>query len=316
MIRRGWRRTLSVVVVVLGLTGCGPDTNAPLVDVIDDDAVTIASFDFPESEVLAELYAQALEARGITVERQLNAGPRELLMPALESGLIELIPEYTGSALDFLGGEPSADPEHTAARLADALESRGLRLLRPAPAQDRNAFAVTAVTAHQLHVDTLSSLRPFANGLVFGGPHECLERRFCIPGLERRYGLEFERFVALDAGGPVSLEALTQGFVDVVLLFTSDPAVHAPDIVVLRDDRELQPTENVVPIVHAEVAAWFGVETIAALDRVSDALTTEDLRDLNEAVGGGTSPADAARAWLLAERLVEAGAPTPGGPGA
>jgi hypothetical protein len=136
--------TPTVAVAIL-LAGCRSDGADRPADVLRDDAITVASFDFPESRALAEIYAQALEGQGLRVVREPALGPRELVEPALERGLVELVPEYAGSALAFLGGSPTSDTDLTHQLLLDALGPRGLTALDPAPAQDRNAFAASGL---------------------------------------------------------------------------------------------------------------------------------------------------------------------------
>src|SRR5882672_9654008 len=135
------RVSVVLVLLALALIGCARDQGPAVTSVLSDDAITVGSFNFPESEVLAEIYAQVLEARGFRVERQLDVGPRELLIPALQRGLVELVPEYAGSLLGFFGGTASSDAATTHQRLAVALAARGLAALGAAPAEDRNAFA-------------------------------------------------------------------------------------------------------------------------------------------------------------------------------
>jgi osmoprotectant transport system substrate-binding protein len=266
--------------------------------VLDDDAVTIGSFNFPESEVLAEIYAQTLEARGFRVERELNVGPRELLIPALQRGLVELVPEYAGSLLGFLGGTASSDPATTHQGLAVELASRGIGVLSAAPAEDRNSFAISATTAASLNVERLSDLTSFAPGMTFGGPAECAQRPLCLKGLEDVYGLHFKEYIVLDAGGPLTAQALREGTIDIGLLFSSDPALRAGGLVDLRDDRDLQPSENVTPVVSQAALETFGSRLTDALNAVSALLRTSDLREMNAALANGRSPGDVARGWL------------------
>jgi osmoprotectant transport system substrate-binding protein len=250
--------------------------------------------------VLAEIYAQALEGRGFRVERALGIGPRELVEPALQRGLVELVPEYAGSALTFIGGSAASDEEVTHQQLVDALGTRGLTALSPAPAQDRNAFAVLASTAEELGVRTLSDLVPHAGEIAFGGPTECEQRDLCLRGLEGAYGLRFKEFVPLDAGGPLTIQALLGGTIGVGLLFTSDPAIDGGDLVELVDDRGLQPAENVTPVVLQSTLERFGSRFADAVNSVSALLRTSDLRQMNAALAAGRSPFAVARAWLLA----------------
>jgi osmoprotectant transport system substrate-binding protein len=246
-------------------------------------AITIASFDFAESEILAQLYAQALHAKGYPVRVLPNAGTRELLQPALAAGLIDLLPEYAGSALSFLtlGTDrpgPSVDRTHQA--LTHVLATNGVEALTPAPAQDANAIVVTKATADLYGLSTVSDLTAVASQLVFGGPHECPIRPFCLLGLQSVYHLSFKQFAPLDTGGPLTLQALRSGEIQVALLFTTDPAIVAEHLVVLVDDKELQPAENVIPVVRQAILSRYGASFAEAVDAVSARLTTSELQTL------------------------------------
>jgi osmoprotectant transport system substrate-binding protein len=294
--------------ITLGvLTGCGADrsTAPPTPSAVGDDAITVASFNFAESRVLAELYAQALEGRGLQVRRAIGIGPRELVGPALALGLVELVPEYAGTALGFLSlGRvgATADPGTTHQALEQAAAERHLTALAPAPAQNANTFAVTRETAEREHLQRLSDLAAVAPDLTFGGPPECPTRPLCLEGLEQRYGVHFGHVLTLDAGGPTTRQALDEGAIDVGLLFTTDPALATGDLVALEDDRGLQPAENVTPLVRTEVLDRWGEDVTATLDALSARLTTDVLRRL-DAAAAKASPAAVARAWLRAEHL-------------
>ena len=175
--------------------------------------------------------------------------------------------------------------------------------LEPAPAQDANAVVVTRELADRYDLDEVSDLEAVAPQLTIGGPPECPTRPFCLAGLERVYGLQFENFLPLDAGGPLTHQALTGGHVDVAILFTTDPEIDTPALVVLDDDRRLQPAENVVPLVRAEVVERWGDDLVGLVDGVSARLATEDLRALNARVAAGDSPAAVAERWLDEEGL-------------
>ena len=178
-----------------------------------------------------------------------DLGPRELVDPALMDGLVQLVPEYAGSALEFFSlGRLSATSDAGAANraLAGSVAGRGLVA---APAQDANAIVVTAATAARYGLRSIADLARVAPRLVFGGPPECPERAYCLPGLRRAYGLRFKAFIPLDAGGPLTLQALEAGNVGVALLFTTDPGIAARHLVILADDRGLQPAENITPLV-------------------------------------------------------------------
>lgn len=163
----------------------------------DGDAVTgqivIGSTNFAEQEIVAELYSQVLEAAGADVERRFQLGSREVVAPALESGEIDLYPEYLGTYLNFVDAQATvpSDPEEAAAALNELLEPMGLEVLTPAPAEDRNTFVVTRETADKYDLSTVSDLADVNEELVLGGPPECPERPFCLVGLKDTYGLKF-----------------------------------------------------------------------------------------------------------------------------
>ena len=292
--------------LLLVLPACSrPDAATPA----HPDAVVIAAFDFPESHLLVEIYGQALEGAGMRVRRELALGTRELVQPALQRGLVDLVPEYGGSALAFvtLGAvEPSSDTAGTHAALQHALRDRGLTALDASPAQDRNGVAVTAATSAALGLRTMSDLAPHAPGMTFGGPPECEDRPLCLPGFERIYGLRFGEFLPLDAGGPLTLQALRSDAVDAAVVFTSDGVAERDGLVILEDDRRLQPAENVTPVVRTDVLERYGTRMSDLLNRVSAALTTAELRSMNAEVAvDGRAPAAVAGDWLHREGLDE-----------
>jgi osmoprotectant transport system substrate-binding protein len=254
---------------------------------VPTEAIVVGSFDFSESVLLAEIYATALEENGFVVERDFDLGSREIVQPALEQDRIDLVPEYLGAAVTFvtLGrttATSSAIDMH--AILEERLGELGIAVLDHARAQDQNGFVVSEATATQYNLIRLSDLKPFAPELDFGGPPECADRPTCLRGLESVYGLHFREFEALDVGGPDTVAALEGGEVDVALLFTTDPIIDEKDFVLLEDDKQLQPAENVVPFLRQDVIDRHGRDVVAALDSVTHELTTDRLRKLNERV--------------------------------
>lgn len=269
----------------------------------DDGAIVVASFDFSESRTLAELYAQALEANGFPVRRAVGVGSRELVEPALEQGAADLVPEYIGSSLQFLSGGmgPVASETAEAYRLlTQALSSRGVTALQPAPAEDKNVVVVSRATAARLNLTKVSDLQPVAGDLVFGGPPECPQRPFCLLGLQSTYGLSFKSFRPLGpVGGLATVEALQSGDVDAGLLLTTTPASTGSDLVSLDDDRHLQPAENVVPVVRTEVLQRHGPRLAEVVNRVSAQLDTASLIQMNRSVDIDGQPAESVvKAWL------------------
>jgi osmoprotectant transport system substrate-binding protein len=288
--------------VVASLVACASDTDSsPAKANLNDDVITVGSFDFDESVLLAEVYSQGLESAGYTVNRQFSLGPREFVGPALSAGLVELVPEYAATAAEFysLGeAEPTDDVAVTHTALVNAIDGTPLDALAAAPAQDTNTFVVTGETAERLHLQTVSDLLPFAGELTFGGPPECRTRSLCFAGLQDTYGLQFAQFVALDASGPLTHDALANGLVDVAVMFTTDPTIADQGLVELEDDRALQSAENVTPLIRTELVDRFGPDVVAVIDNVSAELTTDAVRHLNAAVRlSGSDPATVAAAW-------------------
>jgi osmoprotectant transport system substrate-binding protein len=297
---------VAVLVATFGAcrSGSAPDRR-PVA--LSDDTITVGSFEFAESELLAEIYSQAMEAKGFHVRRAFGLGPREFVAPAFEAGLVEFIPEYAGTALQFATlGRSRADAQiaTTHDALTQELASHDVTVLASAPAQDANAFVVDRELAATYDLHRISDLSTFASGLTIGGPPECERRPLCLAGLEHTYGLTFKEFVPLDAAGPLTHAALADGVVDVALLFTTDPALAGSDLVALDDDRGLQPAENVTPLVRTGVSDRAGPALARAVDAVSEQLTTDALRTLNAQQGDtpGKRAAIAAH-WLEAAGL-------------
>lgn len=316
-------RLIAAVLGVVCLAGCVAET-ADLVDTTVREpggAITVASFDFTESRVVGEIYAQALAAWGYPVAPATGGAPRELIEPALEQGLVDLVPEYAGSALQFLvqrgrsaarvaepgsatrlSGDPmlpSADPDVTHRRLQEAFAERGVAVLDGAPAQNQNALAVLPETAARYGLSTVSDLRPVAPAMVLGGPPECPTRPLCMVGYANVYRLRFRRFAPLDVAGPLTLAALQSGEIDVAVLFTGDRSVVGGDVVFLADDRGLQPAENLTPVVRQDVLEAFGPELRRRLDRLTPLLTSADVARLVRAVDiDREDPARVAHRWL------------------
>lgn len=303
-LRRPLRLFAAFAAVALMATACGDgggstSANGDGGNGDERGTVVVGSANFDENEIVANMYAAVLEEAGYTVETRFLLGSREIYFPALEDGEIDLIPEYLGSAVEYLNsgaGEATGDPQESAELLQGHLEELGLEVLEPADAANQNGLVVTRETAEEHDLATVSDLEPVAGELVLGGPPECPERPLCLIGYEEVYGLDFEEFQPLDAGGPVTIGALQNGDIDVALLFTTDDAIVSNDWVLLEDDEGLQPAENLVPVIRTEV---LNEEIRTLLNEVSAALTTAELTELNRRVRQeGEDPADVARDFL------------------
>jgi osmoprotectant transport system substrate-binding protein len=297
------RRARTIAAVVLGAVvtaACGSE---------DDRAekasktLVIGSAPFSESVIVANMYAGALQAEGYQVTVRKGLGQREIYLPALQKGGadngIDLVPEYVGTLLEFVNknaGEASGNLDESVTRLRARLDEIGLTALNPSPAADQNAFAVTRATADRLRLRRISDLAPHAANMTLGAGPECPTRPFCQPGLEKTYGLRFKTFRPLDSGGPRTMEALEKGDIDVGLVFSSDGAVAARNLVVLEDDKKLQTVDNLIPAIRKDI---LDDDIRRVLNRVSAELTTEALIDLNKRADvDKADPQNLAREWL------------------
>jgi osmoprotectant transport system substrate-binding protein len=257
--------------------------------------IIIGSADFTESQLIASIYSQALQAAGVSVKEQFNIGSREVYVAALKDSSIDLVPEYSGAFLSYL------DPKSTAAT-AEAVTNElkgklpsGISMLTPSAAEDKDVLAVTKATADKYKLKTISDVKPVAGELVLGGPPEWKTRTQGVVGLRDIYGLNFKDFVSLDAGGTLTMTALVNGQVQAGDLFSTDPGLVKNNLVALEDDKSLFAAENVVPLIKTAKATDTVTKT---LNDVSAKLTTNDLITMNGEAATGANLADIAKKWL------------------
>jgi osmoprotectant transport system substrate-binding protein len=265
------------------------------------DTIRIASADFPENRLLAEIYAQALEKAGVTVERDFGIGAREVYFPGLKDGSWDLVPDYTGVLLQFIKPDATETaPDAVYAALKSQVPAP-LTVLERSSAEDKDAIVVTAETA-QRYGRSLADYGPACGQLVFGGPPEFQTRPDGLPGLTKSYGCTFKEFRALDTGGPVTVAALADGTVQAADLFTTDPSIEERGFVVLEDPKNNFAAQNVVPLINSAKAT---PQVTAALNAVSAKLTTEGLVDLNSKLNAPDKPEvdTVAKGWLAANGL-------------
>lgn len=308
-------RTLALGAVLLALvmSACAPGEGGssspaqPASEPAAGGTVTIGSQGFYESQLMAEIYAQALEAAGYTVERNLGIGTREETWPALSSGQIDLMPEYIGSLTTFLDGEASGDPDATFAAMTELIGAEGLTALDYTEAQDQNAFVVRSETAEEHGLETMSDLAAVATELVWGLPPECETNELCAGALEDEYGipfaeLEIEPLAACDA--PIAT-ALNDGVVDVAELCSTQPDIERFGFVRLEDDLQTQPAENIAPVVSQAKLDELGDTFADVLNNVSAQMTTEDLTSLGVQVAVDQEDVAAvATQWLTDKGLI------------
>lgn len=300
---------LTAAVAALGLAACGgssdPMDSADPASGSGDAAetVVVGSANFPENALLAEIYAGAIEAAGVEVETKLNIGSREVYLKALEPGdeSVDIFPEYTGVLRDYFEGGSATASAEVYDELVAALPDY-LTVLEPSEAEDKDAVVVTPETAEEYSLTEIGDLAAVAGDLTLGGPPEWKTRQTGVPGLKERYGVEFKEFRSLDAGGPLTLNALLEGQIDAGNLFTTDPNIAAEGLVALEDPEALFAAQNVVPLVRTEVLTD---EIETALNDVSAALDTPTLGDLvTRVVIDKEDPADVAAEFLADNDLV------------
>ncbi|WP_113698584.1 ABC transporter substrate-binding protein [Nonomuraea lactucae] len=266
------------------------------------NTIVIGTANFTENVTLGHVYAGLLKSKGYEVTVKPNLGSREVIFPALQSGDIDMLPEYQGSLLLHLDkAGKAADGDAQAAELKAKLPA-GLKLLPYAPAQDKTIWMVTRATADKHGLKSLDDLKKVTGQLVYGGPPEDKTRRIGLVGLKEVYGTEFKTFRALDAGGPLTKAALRKGDIDLANIFSSDAEISANDWVGLEDPQRLQPDENVAPLVREQKA---DAKLTAAMAELNAKLTTEELIKMNHKTDvEKEDPEDVANAWLKAVGLV------------
>ncbi|MDO5740744.1 MAG: ABC transporter substrate-binding protein [Ornithinimicrobium sp.] len=262
----------------------------------DPGSVIVASANFPENVLLAEIYAAALSDAGVDVTKKLNIGSRETYIAGLEDGSIDLIPEYTGGLATYLNPEITATSSEDVLKDAQDNLPADLQLLDISQAEDKDSLVVTKETADKLGLASIADLKDKAADLVLGGPPEFETRPNGVDGLKTIYGLDFKKFRSLAAGSNLTVQALKNGQVDVANIFTTDPAVGENGFVVLDDPESLFAAQNIVPLITKD-AVNPAVEE--ALNGVSAALDTDILTQMMvKVVSDGQDPADVAREFV------------------
>jgi len=277
---------------LLGVAGCASSSSTES----ESQAIVIGSQAYYSNEIIAEIYAQALEAEGFTVERQFQLGQRDVYMPALESGEIDLFPEYTGNLLQYFDPEATATEADAVYDELVAVLPENLQALAMSPATDQDSYNVTADFAAKNNLTSIEDLAGLPD-LVLGGAPELAERPYGPSGLESVYGVS----VTFEATGDTTVDALVEGLVDMANVYSADPRIAQLDLVTLTDPKGLFLASNVVPIVNAEFAA----DVQAIIDAVSLAMTPEALIAMNvQSVDDKMSAAQIATEWLTENGFV------------
>lgn len=303
MLRSTLIRTAIAGVAVLGLAGCGGggdqlgDTDAgssPAPSKVT--SLTVGSADFSESQLLAEIYGQALAAKGIEVKQKPNIGNRETYMAAIKDGSVDLLPEYTGAALHYFKKDATeTEDQATYDALKSSLPS-GLEVLEKSPAADEDTIVVTKATADKHSLKSLADLKAVSKDMVAGGSSEFKVRDAGLKGLKEKYDVEFKEYKTLDAGGPLSLKALLDNQIQVSNFFTTQSLIKDNNLVMLEDPENILPPNNIVPLIRTDHKSD---DVAAALNAVSAKLTTDALTDMVKRIDvGKESPNAVAKDWL------------------
>ena len=263
-------------------------------------SIVVGSGDFPESEIVAEIYAQVLEANGFDVGLRPGIGSRETYIPALKDHSIDLVPEYIGNLLQYFA-------PNSKATMLGAVETElrqrlpgDLSLLTPSPASDTDTVTVTGATAREWNLTTIADLAVHSADVRFAAPSDFQSRPSGLPGLKQKYRLTISpgNFVAIeDAGGAVTMRALVEGKVHAADIFSTSPAISQNHLVILADPEHNFLAGNIVPLVNSQKKSDL---LIGVLDAVSAKLSSAGVAALNAAVAGngGIDPAQAARNWV------------------
>jgi osmoprotectant transport system substrate-binding protein len=298
---RGLALGAMVVSIVMLAAACGSSKSSAKSGSTSGEKIVVGRKNFSGAELVSDIYGGALAAKGFKVTYK-DVGPTEQTYAALKQGSIDLYGEYQGTLLTFLKGAPTADSAAVNAALATKLATDNLVTSAPSTALDVNAFYVTQATATKYHLTTISDLNAVAPQLTFGGPAECADRPLCLGTTEQSlYGLNFKDVKKLDAGGPITNNALESGDIDVGLLF-SGSSVLDKDFVQLQDDKGLQPADDVVAVWRKSVD---NADLKAVIAAVNAKLTTAAYNKLNAEINGTQKldPQAAATQWLSEQGL-------------
>ncbi|MBP2380458.1 ABC transporter substrate-binding protein [Brachybacterium sacelli] len=264
-------------------------------------SVAIGSQAYYSNEIIAELFAQSIEAVGLTVDRQYQIGQREVYIPELEAGKLDVLPEYLGNLLQHYDSEAgTATPEEVHHALAEALPEE-LRVLSFAEAADQDSYTTTSAFAETNSLTAIGDLADVEEDLKIAANSEFEVRPYGPEGVKEVYGVDVTVVPVEDSGGPLTVQALADGEVQLADLYSADPAIVANDFVVLEDPESLILPQNVVPVVSSSLDE----EAETAITTVIEALSMDDLIELNrQSVEEKSSSADIAKAWLGEKGLV------------
>ena len=302
--KTGRRLVAVILAAAVGVTvaACSSSSTNPITPAHSAGSVVVGSANFPEDEVLAEVYSLALQHIGVKVTDKFNIGSREVYYPEIVKGAVTILPEYNGALLTT-----SVNTKSTAATTAqvDAALTSGLptslEILNPSAAQDKDSVTVTQAFAAKHHLASIADLQSVSKTMVIGASPEFKTRYEGLVGLKKLYGLTFKSFLPTDLSGPISLADLKSGKIQASDIFTTTPQILSDKLLTLSDPKSLFAAQNVLPLVYKK-----GVNTkiIAELNAISAKLTTADLVRMNAQLSAGQSYATVATNWLKSAGLM------------
>ncbi|CCE56466.1 MAG: glycine betaine ABC transporter substrate-binding protein [Corynebacterium casei] len=284
---------------IFALTACGTDSSPLEEDTATngggDETIVIGSQDYYSNEIIAEIYAQALENAGYDVDRQFRIGQREAYLPEIESGEIDLFPEYSGPVLQYWEPDTEARlPDDVFAALEEAAPE-GLNVLEQSPATDQDSYVITQEFAEEWGIENVEDLSKVTEPMTLGANSEAEDRPNGPKGLEETYGVEVGFAPIEDGGGPLTVKALRDGDVQLAIIYTADPSIESNNLVSLEDTKGLFLSSNVVPLASDKVDE----QATEIINEISAAMSPEDLVSLNNrSVTEQLPAADIAQDWL------------------
>ncbi|WP_314191433.1 ABC transporter substrate-binding protein [uncultured Arthrobacter sp.] len=311
LIRRGLGGLAAGVGIALALSACSsgnplssPSTSATG-GATSGGSLVVGSADFPESQIIAEIYAGALNAAGVTATTKPNIGSREIYFKAVQDGSVDVVPDYSGNLLSHVDAQAAeVTPEDVYKALPGKLP-QGLAVLEPSKAEDKDAMVVTKATAEKYQLKSIEDLAKVCKDLTMAAPATFETRSYGFPGLKKNYNCELKALKPFsDGGGNLTLQALLSDEVQVADIFTTTPSIADNDLVVLEDPKNNFKAQQVLPLYNDAKVTDKAKE---ALNNVSKTLTTDDLINLNRAVSGSQkqNAKDAAAAWLKDKGIVK-----------
>jgi osmoprotectant transport system substrate-binding protein len=295
------RATVAVLAVVI-CASCGGSNTDASTNEKSAGPLVVGSQAYYSNEIVAEIYSQALEAGGFEVKREFQIGQREVYLPEISNGKIDVFPEYIGSLLQALDPAAKSGTTETVYASLQKVTPTGLTVLSPSAASDQNSWTVTETLAEKFNLTDIASLAKVAGPLKVGGNSELETRPYGPQALADLYGIRTTGFTAVeDSGGPLTVKALVSGDIQLANVYTADPNVLTNKLVTLADPDGLFFPDNIAPVVSTRVDA----SARAILNRVSKNLSQTDLRTLNaESVNEKKSSAVIAKDWLTKHPIV------------